>query len=392
MQCDFPFRAFSDTCKSHKRENDPLFFRGDESKPSTKWMDLYPSTYYSRTLEHLPQMTHIVGHLPDLPNGPNNIRDCIYKGDCSVKTLLINHKVPHTDEGGVDEDLVETWCKSADVVISVGHSMYDLTETILMDQDSDLKHDLYLPSCPVSFLKSNWLDEQKAREINRVRGSHYILICCPDREVSGGLDFETAVKAILKTVNLLDRPANPRGGATIALKLICSSRDQDQWKRDFYSLAETHLDLQPGSISLITQENGDKKKLLASMQKANLVIHPQDPESAYLGLDLLVAISVGVPVLVQEYSSTACLLNNLLPGNSSSVTKSDKNESEVDAWSRMIVERLQDQELAAEQAADIKQAFLRDTSFQRSHANFLRNILGRKCRVFFDLRGVHSSG
>ena len=339
-------------------------------------MDLYPSTYYSKALEHLPQMTHIVGHLPYLPNGPTNIRDYTYKGDTSVKIILVNHEAPNDENGDLDEDQLESWCKLSDVVVSIGHPLFDFTETVLQGGTSDMKHDLYLPGCPVDFLKYDWMDYHKIGKCGHVTGTQNILVCCPDRQMSENLHFQTAVEAIATAGDFLLLSSESRDQVKVTLSLTSSDKDREQWKRDFHNIMERHFDLKHRKIGLSLHQNENMDKMIATMNKANLLIHPQNHVSAYLGLDILCAASVGIPVLVQEHSSMARLLENINPGTTSAVKRLDNNESEAEAWSRMIVHKLRNPELAAEQATHIRTGLLRDTSIHRSHVEFVKNIIG----------------
>ena len=270
-------------------------YRGDDSTPSTKWLDLFPSTYYAKTLEHLPQMTHIIGHLPYLPNGATNIRDYIYKGDPSVKVILVNHEASYNENGDQDMDLLESWCKSSDVVISVGLSLFDFTETVLSGKNSDTKHDLYLPACPLDFLKYDWLDYHELGTYGHVTGTQNILVCCPERHMTGGLRFETAVESITSAADFLLHSAEPSDKVRVTLNLTLCDKDRDHWKSEFHKIMEKQEDLRYRQLGLALHSNENMDKMMGVMNKANLLIHPQNPESSYLGLDVLCAASMGIP-------------------------------------------------------------------------------------------------
>ena len=350
--------------------------RGDDSTPSIKWLDLYPSTYYAKTLEHLPQMTHIIGHLPYLPNGPTNIRNYLYRGDPSVKVILVNHEAPYNENRNRDVDQLEAWCKSSDVVVSVGRSLFDFTETVLADKNCDIKHDLYMPVCPVDFLKYDWLDFHELGTYGHVTGTQNILVCCPERHMTEGLHFETAVESIASAADFLFNSAEASDKVRVVLNLTLCDKDRDHWKSEFHKIMEKQEDLRCRQIGLSLHSNEDMDKMMGVMNKASLMVHPQNHESSYLGLDTLCATSMGIPVLVQEHSSIACFLENIQPGTTSAVKKLDSNETEEEAWSRMIVDKLRDPEMAAEQAADIRAGLLRDTSIHHSHVAFIKNIFG----------------
>ena len=318
-------------------------------------------------------MTHIIGHLPYIPNGPTNIRDYMYRGDPSVKVILVNHEAPYNENRNRDVDQLEAWCKSSDVVVSVGRSLFDFTETVLTNKNSDTKHDLYIPACPVDFLKYDWLDYHELGSYGHVTGTQNILVCCPERHMTEALRFGTAVESIASAADFLLHSTEPNDKVRVALNLTVCDKDRDHWKSEFHKIMEKQEFRQIG-LSLHSNENMDK--MMGVMNKASLLVHPQNHESSYLGLDVLCAASMGIPVLVQEHSSIACLLESIQPGTTSAVKKLDNNETEEEAWSRMIVDRLRDPELAAEQAADIRTGLLRDTSIQRSHVAFIKNIFG----------------
>ena len=321
-------------------------------------------------------MTHIIGHLPYLPNGATNIRDYIYKGDPSVKVILVNHETPYNENGDRDMDLLESWCKSSDVVISVGLSLFDFTETVLTGKNSDTRHDLYLPACPVDFLKFDWLDYQELGTYGHVTGTQNILVCCPDRRITEGFCFETAVESVTSAADFLLHSAEPGDKVRVTLNLALCDKDRDYWKSEFHKIMEKQEDLTYRQIGLSLHSNENLDKTMGVMNKANLLVHPQNPESSYLGLDVLCAASMGIPVLVQENSSIACLLESIQPGTTSAAKRLDDNETEEEAWSRMIVDKLRDPEMAAEQSAAIRTGLLRDTSIQRSQVTFIKNIFG----------------
>ena len=317
-------------------------------------------------------MTHIIGHLPYLPNGPINIRDYIYRGNSSVKVILVNHEAPYNENRNRDVDQLEAWCKSSDVV-SVGRSLFDVTETVLTNKNSDTKHDLYIPACSVDFLKYDWLDYHELGSYGHVTGTQNILVCCPERHMTEALRFETVIESIASAADFLLHSTEPSDKVRVALNLTVCDKDRDHWKSEFHKIMEKQEFRQIG-LSLHSNENMDK--MMGVMNKASLLVHPQNHESSYLGLDVLCAATMGIPVLVQEHSSIACLLESIKPGTTSAVKKLDNNETEEEAWSRMIVDRLTDPELAAEQAADIRTGLLGDTSIQRSHVAFIKNIFG----------------
>ena len=339
-------------------------------------MDVYPATYYSKSLEHLPHMTHIIGHLPHLPNGPANIRDCIYKGDTSIKIILVNHEAPYNEKGDLDEDQLEFWCKSSDVVISVGRPLYDFTERILMHSNSYIKHDLYLPSCPVDFLKYDWLDYHKTGNRGHLTGPQNVLVCCPNRQMSDGLNFQTAVESVTIAGNFLQQTSESCDQMKVTLALTTCHKDRNQWEKDFYNIIERQFELRHRMISLSLHENDSIEEMTTIMKRADLLIHPQKHDCSYLGLDILCAASMGVPILVQDHSSIACLLESIHSGSSPAVKRLNNKEPEVNAWARMIVDKLEDPERAAEQASAIKAGLLRDTSIHTSHITFVKNILG----------------
>ena len=353
-----------------------FYYRGDDSSPSAKWLDLYPSTYYAKSLAHLPQMTHIIGHVPFLPNGPSNIRDYLYKGDPTVKIILINHKAPSGCDGIPDKEKLQSWCKNADVVVSVGHPLFELTQKILKGKYSDIKHDLYLPACPVSFLKHDWLDNHEVGSYDHVTGTQNILVCCPERQMADGLRFETVVESVASAAEVLLESADAQDKVRVTLNLTICEKDKDYWKSEFHKIMEKQEDSKFRQIGLSLHPVGKKEKRIAAMNKANLLIHPQNHTSSYLGLDIMCAASMGIPILVEENSTIACLLDKIHPGTTICVSKLDQSETDEEAWSRMILDKLTDPELAAEQAADIRTGLLKDTSMKRSHVNFIRNIYG----------------
>ena len=321
-------------------------------------------------------MTHIIGHLPYLPNGPTNIKDYIYRGDPSVKVILVNHKAPYNENRNLDTDQLEQWCKSSDVVVSVGRSLFDFTETVLTGKNSDTKHILYVPACPVDFLKYDWLDYHELGRYGHVTGTRNILVCCPERQKTEGLHFETAVESIASVADFLLHSAEPSDKVRVTLNLTICDKDRDYWKSEFHKIMEKREDSGCSQMGLSLHSNENMDKMMGVMNKASLLVHPQNHESSYLGLDLLCAASMGIPVMVQEHSNIACLLESIQPGTTSAVKKMDNHETEEEAWSRMIVDKLRDPEMAAEQAADIRSGLLRDTSIQRSHVAFISNIFG----------------
>ena len=293
-----------------------------------------------------------------------------------MKVILVNHEAPYNENRNRDVDTLEAWCKSSDVVVSVGLSLFDFTETVLTNKNSDTKHDLYIPACPVDFLKYDWLDYHELGSYGHVTGTQNILVCCPERHITEALRFEMAVKSIASAADFLLHSTEPNDKVRSALNLTICDKDRDHWKSEFHKIMEKQEFRQIG-LSLHSNQNMDK--LMGVMKKANLLVHPQNHESSYLGLDVLCAASMGIPVLVQEHSGIAYLLESIQPGTPSAVKKLDNNETEEEAWSRMIVDKLTDPELAAEQAADIRTGLLRDTSIQRSHVAFIKNIFGEYC-------------
>ena len=121
--------------------------RGKKSVPSFSEIDCGPVNFYHHFL-YGQKLDFVIGHAPYIANAAFNIQDFYKHG--KPKVILVVHSFPKTNLDEFDEDLMLEWLKDADYVLSVGSTVFDEVQNLILSLEDQQKpkHSCYFP-CPV---------------------------------------------------------------------------------------------------------------------------------------------------------------------------------------------------------------------------------------------------
>ena len=173
--------------------------RGEKTFPDMSTCDMYCLSYLQNIDFKTENFTYIVGHVPYLANAPIYIRDHVKSSynDLFPKIILVVHDLPRQGDDINEEDIIFL-IREAHLILSVGHTNFNLIEEYRNQADSDVIHKLYLPYCPPELFN-------KARpkcEANEIKNDQKLLtfVRGPNHE-HWGTEFKMVATASASAVN-----------------------------------------------------------------------------------------------------------------------------------------------------------------------------------------------
>ncbi len=329
-------------------------------------LNVFPGAYYHHIQGEIPKLTHLVGHIPYLADGPLNIKTTIYK-DSSPKIILMNHVSATAQKAKGDEVDLLRWYKSADYIFSVGHILYDDTDKVLKALDI-YAHSLYLPGCSTDYLKTKWTPAQEGNF------GHHVLVLASDIEMQKmtGKDIPLAVRIMAK-VNELSVLANSRNRITLKIGNVPT----EEWQimeGDIEALIK-YINMKNSHLSITNTIVDTPEKLTRLLKSCALYLLPLKQGALIFDIETLKAASIGLPILVPKTSSAACLIQNIctLPADEFMVG----DHSNFEKWVHPVMDKLGNQKDALRVAEDIRHSLILDTTIAKTNMGFVKEILSK---------------
>ena len=285
--------------------------RGKKKKPELSWMNEQSVLYYHHVVFDK-RYDFIVGHMPYLVDGCLNLRDLssqLHQGH-SPKVILVAHCLPLTNDGDVDEECLTEWLKEADVVLSIGDNIRMTMESHIVANDISIEHKLYIPGFPLDFFQIEPNPRKKT-----LSGEQSILLMATDinNATVSGLDFELAVVSSSQASDniMFSEGSDLSKQLSFSLKLIAiAAEEKELWEKMFCETKERNQ-IETRAPTFRFCAPCDIEKLIPHLRKGNVLILPLKPDSCIFGVEALVAMAAGIPVLVSRKSSVASFLQGM---------------------------------------------------------------------------------
>ena len=355
--------------------------RGKKKKPELSWLNEQSILYYHHLIFEK-KHDFIIGHMPYLVDGCLNLRDLskqIHEGQGHCpKIILVAHALPLTVDGDVDEECLTEWLQEADIVLSVGNTIWMKIDSHIMANDISIEHKLYIPGFPLDFFQI----ESNPRKKTLI-GEQGILLMANEIEnlALSGLHFELAVVSSSQASEniLFSEGADLSKQLSFSLKLIASNdKEKDLWEKMF-SETKDKSKIETRAPIFRFCAPSDIGKLLPHLKKGTLLILPLKPDSSIFGVEALVAMASGVPILVSSISGVASFLQGM--GMDEPIVNDDGGFSkDVQAWKERLINKVTNPEEAQNIAAKLRKMLLLDTRIATTHLDFIQTITS-KCTL-----------
>ena len=327
------------------------------------------SVAYYRHLVRENKHNFIIGNMPYLVDGCFNLRDHSeesHQGH-SPKVILIAHALPLTEDGDVNEEKLTEWLEDADLVFSVGDNMFMKIDCHVESHDIDIKHKLYLPGFPLDFFQI----EPNPRKTTLV-GEQSILM------MTSEVDFELAVLATSQVSDniMFSEGSDLSRQLSFSLKVLASREEEKAvWEKMFVDIKERNQ-IEARAPVFKFQTPDDIKKLIPHLKRGTLLILPLKPNSSLYGLEALVAMASGVPILTSRSAGIAAFLQSI--GMPEPIVFDDKSMAEnVTTWKERMVYKLTNPEETQRTAAELRKMLLLDTRIASTHLEAVKTVTGK---------------
>ena len=350
------------------------------AKPELAWLNVNTGAYY-RHVSKYENIGVVIGHVPYLADGPLNLKELCEDQGTQPQIGLVIHVLPQTDQGTMDDNSpLLDWLKAADFILSVGQGLYSEVETYInlhLEDDAKPLHELYLPGCGVELF--NVVRTPRAEPI---KGEQVITVITgekKDLEIKG-LDYKLAVASASKATNKILQQSQVRNRVSVSLNTTGATLDEKgAWKNDFDSIIKSDSSYDR-RLRFLYSKMDDQDGFKKALKRSGLCVLPMHKESSLFGVEALMAGYAGVPLIVARNSGIADLLYTILGHDSVLEMKGDFTR-DVENWMEKIVAKILNAEDTEEQAAEIKERLLKETSIESSHHKFVSTIVEKSCAV-----------
>ncbi len=350
------------------------------AKPELAWLNVNTGAYY-RHVSKYENIGVVIGHVPYLADGPLNLKELCEDQGTQPQIGLVIHVLPQTDQGTMDDNSpLLDWLKAADFILSVGQGLYSEVETYInlhLEDDAKPLHELYLPGCGVELF-----NVMRTPREEPIKGEQVISVITGEKKdlAIKGLDYKLAVASASKATNKILQQSQVRNRVSVSVNTTGATLDEKEaWKNDFDSIigSESSYDRRLRFLySKMDDQDGFKKAL----KRSGLCVLPMHKESSVFGVEALMAGYAGVPLLVARNSGIADLLYGIL-GHDSVLEMKGDFKKDVENWMEKMVAKILNAEDTEEQAAEIKERLLKETSIESSHHKFVSTIVEKSCAV-----------
>ncbi|XP_078670840.1 uncharacterized protein LOC144910969 [Branchiostoma floridae x Branchiostoma belcheri] len=343
----------------------PTCSEEDEREPCLKWLTFDHPSRYPRLPE---DVGYIVGHAGITSKAAAAIQEQRFP---QASLGLVIGTIPEdTDKYkddeeamgiGRKEDSIRKDAEKADVVYSVGHSIYKHFQNSFraIPEDNKPIHYLFLPEPAKIFQELT---------VKYVESSVKVVLSI------GGVNKVERLKGYDLTAKSLVRVAET--SQEKFLWRICDTSEEEF--QATMSILQASFDsgkLIPTILPHCTQED-----ICRHMQQAHLVLMPSRAEP--FGLVGLEAMAAGVPVLISDQSGLATLVEEVIPEFYHSVLEIEGDDSvDVRHWSKQIGKVLRKSKAEFSRAAALKEKLLKSRYWEESHQHLLQACGGAAERV-----------
>ena len=356
--------------------------RGRKGKPEVSWLNEHSVAYY-RHLVRENKHDFIIGHMPYLVDGCLNLRDHsieLHQGH-RPKVIIMAHALPLTEDRDVNEEKLTEWLEEADLVFSVGDNIFMKIDSHVESHDIDIKHKLYLLGFPLDFFQI----EPNPRKTTLV-GEQSILVMTSeiDDMIVSGIDFELAVLATSQASDniMFSEGSDLSRQLSFSLKVLASREEEKAvWEKMFIDIKERNQ-IEARAPAFKFQAPDDVKKLIPHLKRGTLLILPLKPNSSLYGLEALVAMASGVPVLTSRNAGIAAFLQST--GMPEPIVFDEKGMAEnVTMWKERMVYKLTNPEETQRTAAELRKMLLLDTRIASTHLEAVKMMTGKPAHQIY---------
>ncbi len=355
----------------------PFGTRGKD-EPNLDWLNKYTGAYY-RSIPKYQNIDIVIGHVPYLADGPLNIKELCEEQGTTPQIGLVIHSFPQTADGDIDESLLIEWLKAADFVLSMGHGIQLEVSEYLKDIDESSRphQETYIPGCDLDLFRIN----RSPRE-EPIKGTQRITVITGEKKnmMVKGLDFKLAVASTVKATGKILQQSQARNRVTV--NLCVAGPDQQEksaWENDFATVI-SDVSKDDNRIKFVFSTMQDMEELRKVLQRASLFIMPLKRESTLFGVEALMAGYAGVPLIVSKNSGFADLLHEIL-GQDSVIEMKGVFRKDVENWMNCIIVKTLNANDSEQQASEIKDRLLKETSIESSHHKFVSTIVEKSCAL-----------
>ncbi|XP_019644604.1 PREDICTED: uncharacterized protein LOC109485438 [Branchiostoma belcheri] len=343
----------------------PTCSKEDEREPCLKWLTFDHPSRYPRLPE---DVGYIVGHAGVSSKAAAAIQEQRFP---QASLGLVIGTIPEdTDKYkddeeamgiGRKEDSIREDAEKADIVFSVGHSIYKHFQNSFraIPEDNKPIHYLFLPEPAKIFQELT---------VKYVESSVKVVLSI------GGVNKVERLKGYDLTAKSLVRVAETNQEKF--LWRICDTSEEEF--QATMSILQASIDsgkLNPTILPHCTQED-----ICRHMQQAHLVLMPSRAEP--FGLVGLEAMAAGVPVLISDQSGLATLVEEVIPEFYHSVLEIEGDDSvDVGRWASQIGKVLRKSKVEFKRAAALKEKLLESRYWEESHQHLLQACGGAAERV-----------
>ena len=358
--------------------------RGKKGKPDMAWLEQQSVTYY-RHLVMENKFDFLVGHIPYLVDGCLNLRDLsrdFHQGH-SPKVILFAHALPLRDDGDVDEEMLTEWLQEADLIFSVGDGIFTLIDCHIESNDLDIEHRLYLPGFPLDFFEI----ERNPRKCT-LTGEQSILVMTSDLNPNvSGVDMELAVVATSQSSDniMYSEGSDLSRQLSFSFKLITSTdEEKSQWDRMFLDIKEKYkIEARAPEFKFCAPQ--EIKKLFPHLKRGTLLVLPLKSESSLYGVEALVAMASGIPVLVSRNSGMASFLQRL--GEEEPIVCDNEGlQKNIIVWKERMIHKITNPDQAQRSATELRRKLVLDTRIAETHLEFLGTVAGKIFKLNVNFR------
>ena len=350
--------------------------RGRKGKPETSWLNEHSVAYY-RHLVRENKYNFIFGHMPYLVDGCLNLRDHseeLHQGH-RPKVILMAHALPLTEDRDVNEERLTEWLQEADLVFSVGDNIFMKIDSHIESHDIEIEHKLYLPGFPLDFFYT----EQNPSKATLV-GEQSILVMTSeiDNMTFSGIDFELAVVATSQVSDnvMFSEGSDLSRQLSFSLKVLASREEERPLCEKIFLAIKERNQIEARVPAFKFQAPDDVKKLIPHLKRGTLLILPLKPDSSLYGVEALVAMASGVPVLTSRNTGIAAFLQSM--GMHEPTVFDDKGMAEnVTTWKERMVYKITNPEEAQKTSAELRKMLLLDTRIASTHLEAVKMVTGK---------------
>ncbi len=356
-----------------------LPFRGrKKAEPNLDWLNQYTGAYY----RYIPQSQNIdivIGHIPYLADSPLIIKELCQEHGSAPQIGLVIHSFPQTEDGDIDESLLIEWLKAADFVLSVGHGIQlEVSEYLKeIEESSRPQHDIYIPGCDLDLFRIN----RSPRE-EPIKGTQRVTVITGEKKNMSikGLDFKLAVASTARaTVKILQQS---QARNRVSVNLCVTGTDQQEksvWEENFANVISDESK-DDNRLNFVFSTMQDKEEFRKVLQRASLCVLPLRKESTLFGVEALMASYAGVPLLVSKNAGIADLLLEMF-GQDSVIELKGVFRKDAENWMNSIIVKTLNANDSEQQASEIKDKLLKETSIESTHHKFVSTIVEKSCAV-----------